>query len=173
MRASHDRRALIAFAAALVATVIGAARAQDYPNRKITFIVGFAPGGGIDTFARVLAQGLTEQVGYQIVIENRPGAASNIAARAVANAPPDGYTVLVTGNSLAINQTYYKNAGYSISELAPIAFSARDSMAIAVRAESSARTLGEFVAAAKKTPISFGFGGSSARIASEYVFKVL
>jgi tripartite-type tricarboxylate transporter receptor subunit TctC len=161
--------------AAIAMSFVARAPAQvaDYPNRKITFIVGFAPGGGIDTFARVLAQGLTEQVGYQIVIENRPGAASNIAARAVANAPPDGYTVLVTGNSLAINQTYYKNAGYSISELAPIAFSARDSMAIAVRAESSARTLGEFVAAAKKTPISFGFGGSSARIASEYVFKVL
>ena len=136
-------------------------------------MVGFAPGGGIDTFARVLAQGLTEQFDYQIVIENRPGAASNIAARAVANAAPDGYTFLVTGNSLAINQTYYKNPGYSISELAPIAFSARDSMAIAVSAGNPARTLNEFMAAAKSKPISFGFGGSSARIASEYVFKVL
>ncbi len=95
--------------------------AQDYPNEKITFMVGFAPGGGIDTIARVIAQGLTEQFGYQIVIENRPGAASNIAARAVANAAPDGYTLLVTGNSLAINQTYYKNPGYSTDELAPIA----------------------------------------------------
>ena len=121
----------------------------------------------------MLAQGLTEQFNYSIVIENRPGAASNIAARAVANASADGYTFLVTGNSLAINQTYYKNPGYTISELAPIAFSARDSLAIAVAAGNPARTLGEFLAAAKAKPISYGFGGSSARIASEYVFKVL
>lgn len=150
-----------------------AAQASDYPSRKITFMVGFAPGGGIDTFARILAQALTEQFNYPIVIENRPGAASNIAARAVAGAAPDGYTFLVTGNSLAINQTYYKNSGYSISELAPIAFSARDSMAIAVRADNPAHSLGEFMAAAKRKAISFGFGGSSARIGSEYVFKVL
>jgi tripartite-type tricarboxylate transporter receptor subunit TctC len=162
-----------ALALSLVLPSEAGAQAADYPNRKITFMVGFAPGGGIDTFARVLAQGLTEQFNYPIVIENRPGAASNIAARAVANAAPDGYTFLVTGNSLAINQTYYKNPGYSISELAPIAFSARDSMAIAVAAGHPARSLNEFMAEAKRKAISFGFGGSSARIASEYVFKVL
>jgi tripartite-type tricarboxylate transporter receptor subunit TctC len=134
-------------------------------------MVGFAPGGGIDTIARVISQALTEQFGYQIVIENRPGAASNIAARAVATAVPDGYTLLVTGNSLAINQTYYKNPGYSTDELAPIAFVARDSMALAVNASNPARTLSEFVELSKA--FSFGFGGSSARIGSEYVFKVL
>ncbi|MFL5042324.1 MAG: Bug family tripartite tricarboxylate transporter substrate binding protein, partial [Xanthobacteraceae bacterium] len=75
---------------------------SDYPNRKITFVVGFAPGGGVDTLARVIAQELTEQFGYQIVIENRPGAASNIAAKAVAGAAPDGTTFLFTGNSYAI-----------------------------------------------------------------------
>ncbi len=109
--------ATIAFSVSLVLPTQAGAQVSDYPNRKLTFIVGFAPGGGIDTIARVLAQGLTEQFGYQIVIENRPGAASNIAARAVANATPDGYTYLVTGNSLAINQTYYKNPGYTTSEL--------------------------------------------------------
>jgi tripartite-type tricarboxylate transporter receptor subunit TctC len=168
-------RWLAAGALALSVVLPGAAGAQvsDYPSRKISFMVGFAPGGGIDTFARVLAQGLTEQFNYSIVIENRPGAASNIAARAVANSAADGYTFLVTGNSLAINQTYYKNPGYTISELAPIAFSARDSLAIAVTADHPARTLGEFLTAAKAKPISYGFGGSSARIASEYVFKVL
>lgn len=165
----------LASVAVALAALAAAANAQvsDFPNRKITFMVGFAPGGGIDTFARIVAQGLTEQFGYQIVIENRPGAASNIAARAVANAVPDGTTYLVTGNSLAINQTYYKNPGYSISELAPIAFSARDAMAIAVKADHPAHNLTEFVAAARTKPVSFGFGGSSARIASEYVFKVL
>src|SRR5499427_5260784 len=163
MRAIHDRRVLIALAAALVAAVVGPARAQvtDYPNRKITFMVGFAPGGGIDTIARVISQGLTEQFGYQIVIENRPGAASNIAARAVANATPDGYTLLATGNSLAINQTYYKNPGYSIDELAAVAFVARDAMALAVNADNPARTLAEFIEASRAKSFSFGFGGSS------------
>src|SRR5215468_12276771 len=175
MRAIRDRRALLALTAMLAvgAMAAGPIGAQDYPNRKLTFMVGFAPGGGIDTIARVVAQGLTEQVGYQIVIENRPGAASNIAARAVASAAPDGYTLLVTGNSLAINQTYYKNPGYSTDELAPIAFVARDSMALAVNAGNPARTLAEFVERSKGKPFSFGFGGSSARIGSEYVFKVL
>jgi tripartite-type tricarboxylate transporter receptor subunit TctC len=174
MRKVHARRALIALAATLGlgAMTSSPAGAQDYPNRKLTFMVGFAPGGGIDTIARVVAQGITEQFGYQIVIENRPGAASNIAARAVATAAPDGYTLLVTGNSLAINQTYYKNPGYSTDELAPIAFVARDSMALAVNADNPARTLSEFVELSKGK-FSFGFGGSSARIGSEYVFKVL
>jgi tripartite-type tricarboxylate transporter receptor subunit TctC len=66
------------------------AQAPEYPSGKITFIVGFAPGGGIDTYARVIAQGLGERLGWSVVIENRPGAASNIAAKVVAAAPPDG-----------------------------------------------------------------------------------
>jgi tripartite-type tricarboxylate transporter receptor subunit TctC len=147
--------------------------ARDYPSRKITLMVGFAPGGGIDTIARVIGQALTDQFGYQIVVENRPGAASNIAARAVASSPADGYTLLVTGNSLAINQTYYKNPGYSIDELVPIAFVARDSMVLAVNANHPAKTLKEFVDLPGAKSFSFGFGGSSARIGSEYVFNVL
>src|SRR6266700_7417483 len=125
------------------------AQVSDYPKGRITFIVGFAPGGGIDTMARVVAQELTEQFGYQIVIENRPGAASNIAAKAVASAAPDGTTLLFTGNSFAINQTLYKNANYSTDELTPVAFAAVDSQALAVNADNPARTLAEFLAASK------------------------
>jgi tripartite-type tricarboxylate transporter receptor subunit TctC len=172
MRARH--RCAIAAISLLAATlVLGPAGADDFPNRKITFVVGFAPGGGIDTMARVVAQGITDQLGHQIVIENRPGAASNIAARAVASAPPDGYTLLATGNSIAINQTYYKNPGYSTDEVAAIAFAARDSMTLAVNANHPARTLAEFVALSKDKGISFGFGGSSARIGGEYIFNVV
>jgi tripartite-type tricarboxylate transporter receptor subunit TctC len=153
----------------------GPANAQvaDYPARKVTFIVGFAAGGGVDTMARIVAQGLTEQFGYQIVVENRPGAASNIAAKAVASAAPDGYTMLFTGNSLAINQTLYKNLNYSIDELRAVAIAAIDSHGLAVNAGSPYRTLAEFLAASHDKAFSFGFGGSSARIAAEYVFKVL
>jgi tripartite-type tricarboxylate transporter receptor subunit TctC len=149
------------------------AQSADYPNRTITFVVGFAPGGGIDTFARVIAHALTQQFGYQILIENRPGAASNIAAKAVAGAPPDGYTLLFTGNSYAINQTLYRNPGYATADLRPVAFAAIDSMALVVNGSHTAHSLPEFLAAAQGKPFSFGFGGSSARIASEYVLKVL
>src|SRR5258707_15362660 len=99
---------LAAAAIAMLATFPAApanAQAPNYPRRAITFIVGFAPGGGIDTFARVVAQELTEQAGFAVVIENRAGAASNISAKAMAGAAPDGYTLLFTGNSYALNQT--------------------------------------------------------------------
>jgi tripartite-type tricarboxylate transporter receptor subunit TctC len=145
----------------------------DYPARKVTFIVGFAPGGGVDTMARIVGQELAEQFGYQIVIENRPGAASNIAAKAVAIAPPDGYTFLFTGNSLAINQTLYKNPTYSIDELRAVAIAAIDSHGLAVNAGSPFRTLAQFLDASHEKAFTFGYGGSSARIAAEYVFKVL
>jgi tripartite-type tricarboxylate transporter receptor subunit TctC len=149
------------------------AQASDYPSRKITFMVGFAPGGGIDTFARVLAQELAEHAGYQIVIENRAGAGSNIAAKLVANASPDGHTLLVAGGSYAINQTLYKDPGYATADLVPVAFVALDSQALAVNADNPARTLAELLAAGKSKSLTFGFGGSAARIAAEYVFHVL
>jgi tripartite-type tricarboxylate transporter receptor subunit TctC len=149
------------------------AQAADYPARKVTFVVGFAAGGGVDTMARIVAQGLAEQFGYQIVIENRPGAASNIAARVVASAAPDGYTFLFSGNSLAINQTLYKNLTYSIDELRAVAIAAIDSHGLAVNADRPFRTLAEFLDASHDKAFNIGFGGSSARIVAEYVFKVL
>ncbi len=149
------------------------AQGADYPSRKLTFVVGFAPGGGIDTMARIVAQGLGDRFGYQIVVENRPGAASNIAARAVASAPADGYTFLFTGNSLAINQTFYKNLTYSIDELRPVAMAAIDSHALAINAGRPSRTLKEFLDASRGESFTFGYGGSSAHIIAEYVLKVL
>jgi tripartite-type tricarboxylate transporter receptor subunit TctC len=164
---------------ALLATSVAArcepalAQTSDYPSRKITFIVGFAPGGGIDVFARSVAQALSEQFGYQMVVENRPGAASNIAAKIVASAPPDGYTLLVTGNSFAINQTLSKDLTYSVDELRAVAFPVRESQALTVNADSSARTLADFLAMAKQKPVSTAVGGSSAHIVADYVLKVM
>src|SRR5258708_27691896 len=134
------------------------AQAAGYPARKVTFVVGFAAGGGVDTMARVVAQELTQQFGYQIVIENRPGAASNIAAKAVASAAPDGYTMLFTGNSLAINQTFYKNLNYSIDELRPVAIAAIDSQGLAINAGRPFRTLAEFLDASRDQAFTFGHG---------------
>jgi tripartite-type tricarboxylate transporter receptor subunit TctC len=150
-----------------------AAQAQDYPSKKITMVVGFAPGGGVDTLARVVAQELADQAGFQIVIDNRPGAGSNIAARMVATAAPDGYTLLFTGNSYAINQTIYKDPGYQTSDLRAVAFAAIDSQALVVSADHPARTLNEFLDQAKQKPPNFGFGGSSSRLVIDYVVRVL
>jgi tripartite-type tricarboxylate transporter receptor subunit TctC len=166
------RHAFVGVGLVMAAQFAGAAHAQTEIPRKITFLVGFAPGGGVDTFARVIAQELSEQFGYQIVIENRPGAASNIAAKAVAAAAPDGTTYLFTGNSFAINQTLYRNPGYATDELRPVAIAAIDSQALVVRTNHPARDLAEFLAGAKDKTFSFGFGGSSARIVAEYVLKV-
>ena len=173
MRRSHLARLAFAGLVLLACALAPPARAQEFPSRKITFMVGFAPGGGIDTFARVIAQALGEHFGWQIVVENRAGAASNIAAKLVASVAPDGYTLLFTGNSYAINQTLYKHPGYATEDLAPVAFVALDSQAFAVNADNPARSLKELLAAGQSKPFNFGFGGSSARIAAEYVFHVL
>jgi tripartite-type tricarboxylate transporter receptor subunit TctC len=168
-------RKVFSIAAALSAlSCVAPALAQsaDYPSKKITFVVGFAPGGGIDVFARSVAQELTEQFGYQIVVENRPGAASNIAAKVVATSAPDGYTFLVTGNSFAINQTMSKDLTYATDDLRAVAFPARDSHALAVNADSSAQTLAQFIAMAKDKPVSAAVGGSSSHIIADYVLKV-
>jgi tripartite-type tricarboxylate transporter receptor subunit TctC len=175
LRAASRRNVLLALAATVaLGRLPRPARAQqDYPARKVTFIVGFAAGGGVDTMARIVAQALAEQFGYQIVVENRPGAASNIAAKAVAGAAPDGYTYLFSGNSLAINQTLYKNLSYSIDELRAVAIAAIDSHGLAINANRPFHTLAEFLDVAHDQAFTFGYGGSSARIAAEYVFKVL
>jgi tripartite-type tricarboxylate transporter receptor subunit TctC len=160
-------------AAALALACTNPAAAQNAPPQKLTIVVGFAPGGGVDTLARVVAQELNDHFGYQVVVENRPGAGSNLAARAVASATPDGATMLFTGNSYAINQTLYRNPGYATADLRPVVFAALDSQALVVVANNPAKTLGDFVAAAKVKPPTFGFGGSSSRIIAEYVLKVM
>ncbi len=177
---SHSRcawRATAVFAAlflsALPCVLATPAEAAGYPDRRITFVVGFAPGGGIDTFARVLAQSLSAKFGWQIVVENRAGAASNIAARFVADAPADGYTLLVAGGSYAINQTLYRNPGYATADIAPVAFVALDSQSFAVNADNPARTLKEFLDAGARKPFNYGYGGSTARIVADYLFRVL
>ena len=166
------RRALLTLLGSLVPAKAWA-QPGDALGKKITMIVGFAPGGGVDVLARVVAQELNDHAGYQVVIENRPGAGSNIAAKIVAGAAPDGATLLFTGNSYAINQTIYRNPGYATADLRPVAIAALDSQGLAVNAANPAKTLADFVKAAKDKPPSFGFGGSSSRIIAEYVLKVM
>src|SRR5262249_28253352 len=98
------------------------ARAQAYPTRPVRIIVGYAAGGSNDIVARLMGQWLSERLGQQFVIENRPGAGSNIAAEAVARAPPDGYTLLLVNPANAINATLYEKLNFNfIRDIAPVA----------------------------------------------------
>jgi tripartite-type tricarboxylate transporter receptor subunit TctC len=112
----------IAAGAAALPAVSRIARAQAYPTRPVRIVVGYAPGGGNDIFGRLIGQWLSERLGQSFVIENRPGAASNIATAAVVNAPPDGYTLLLVTVSNTINATLYDKLSFNFSrDIVPVA----------------------------------------------------
>src|SRR5215468_8693260 len=112
----------LAAGAAALPVLLRVARAQAYPTRPVRIIVGFAPGGATDIMARLMGQWLSERLGQQFIVENRPGAASNVAAEAVVNAPPDGYTLLVATSVNAINATVYDKLNFNlIRDIAPVA----------------------------------------------------
>src|SRR5262245_52935595 len=112
----------LAAAAAVLSAMSRITWAQAYPSRPMRWIVGFPPGGGADTVARIIAPWLSERLGQQFVIENRPGAGSNIAAEAVVRAPPDGYTLLLVNPANAINATLYEKLNFNfIRDIAPVA----------------------------------------------------
>ena len=105
------------------------ARAQAYPTRPVRLIVGFAAGGAADIVARLMGQWLSERLGQPFVIENRPGAGSNIATEAVVRAPPDGYTLLLVASANAINATLYDKLNFNfIRDIAPVAGIIRDAL---------------------------------------------
>jgi tripartite-type tricarboxylate transporter receptor subunit TctC len=129
------------------------ARAQAYPTRPVRWIVGFAPGGGNDIVARLMGQWLSERFGQPFVIENRPGAGTNIATEAVVNALPDGYTLLLVGAPNAINATLYDNLSFNfIRDIAPIAGIVRVANVMVVHPSVPAKTVSELIAYAKTNP---------------------
>ncbi len=149
------------------------AAAQDYPAKPITFIVAFAAGGVADGIGRMIAQKLGETLKQTIVVENRGGAGGNLAARQVATAAPDGYTILVTTTALAINETLHRNKGFAANDLETVAIVASSPEAFAVGKASPSTSLAEFLAAAKGKTVNFGSAGvgSGSHIAAEYFFK--
>jgi tripartite-type tricarboxylate transporter receptor subunit TctC len=127
--------------------------AQAYPSRPVSLVAGFAPGGGVDITARLIGQWLSERLGQQFVIENRPGAAGNIATEAVARAPADGYTLLLVGSFNTINATLYDKLNYNfIRDIAPVASVMRYPYVMVVNPSVPAKSVPEFIAYAKANP---------------------
>jgi tripartite-type tricarboxylate transporter receptor subunit TctC len=154
------------------------ARAQTYPVKPVRIIVGFAAGGTTDIAARVIGQWLSERLGQPFLIENRPGASSNIATEAVVNAPPDGYTLLMVGSTNAVNATLYEKLlkFNFIRDITPAAGVMRFPQVIDVNPSVPVKTVPEFIAFAKANPgkLNMGSGGvgSPQHVAGE-LFKML
>jgi tripartite-type tricarboxylate transporter receptor subunit TctC len=147
------RRTLLQLAAGAALLPAWAARAQAYPARPVRIVVGFAAGGSTDTGARLIGQWLQERLGQPFVIENRPGAATNIATEAVVRAPADGYTLLMIGPSSAVNATLYDKLGFVfLRDIAPIAGIIRQPQVMLANPSLPARTVPELIAYAKDNP---------------------
>jgi tripartite-type tricarboxylate transporter receptor subunit TctC len=152
---------LAAGAAALLA-ILRCAWAQTYPSRPVRIIVGFAAGGPNDILARLIGQRLSERLGQPFIIENRPGAGSNIATETVVRAPPDGYTLLLVGSPNAINATLYDKLNFNfIRDIAPVASFMRGALVMVVHPSVPAKSVPEFIAYAKANPgkLFYGSGG--------------
>jgi tripartite-type tricarboxylate transporter receptor subunit TctC len=167
---------LTAGAAALPA-VTRIARAQAYPARPVRLLVGFPPGGSADIFARLIAQWLSERFGQSFIIENRPGAGTNIAAEAIVRAPPDGYMLFLVGSVNAINATLYDKLNFDfIRDIASVAGTVRIAGVFVVNPSVPASTVPEFIAYAKANPgkvnMASSGNGTSGHVAGE-LFKMM
>jgi len=152
----------------------GVAFSQPYPGRPVRMLVGFPPGGGTDIMARLLAPKLSESLGQQFVVENRPGATTNIASAMVATAAPDGYTLLFTTSALAINMSLYKNLTFdALRDFAPVSVFAESPNLLVAHASAGA-SVKELLAQAKARPGAMNYSsagaGTSQHLAGE-LFK--
>jgi len=163
--------------AAALPTISRVARAQAYPTRPVRWIVGFAPGGSSDIHARLIAQWLSERLGQQFIIENRPGGGTNIALQAAVNSQPDGYTLVSITSSNASNATLYESLPFDLQrDLIPIAALSRGALVLEVNPLVPIKTLAEFISyskanAGKINVASFGVGTTS-HLAGE-LFKAM
>jgi len=158
-------------------TIARHALADVYPSRPVRLLSGFAPAGGNDIIARLMGQWLTERLGQTFVIENRPGAGTNIAAEVVINSPPDGYTLFVTNLSNAINATLYEKLNFNfMRDMLPVASIAQAPAVFAISSSVPAKTVAEFIGHAKANPGRMNMGsagvGSTGHLAGE-LFKMM
>ena len=160
----------------LLAAFAAGAAAQSYPSRPVRVLVGFTPGGGTDILARFLTPRLAEYLGQPFIVENRPGATTNVATEMVAKAPPDGYTLLFTTSALAINASLYKNLKYNaLKDLAPISVLAESPNLLVAGPGVAAKDIPELLALARARPGALNYSsagaGTSQHIAAE-MFKL-
>jgi tripartite-type tricarboxylate transporter receptor subunit TctC len=178
MKLPHRRQFLhLAAGAAALPGVSRVARAQAYPTRPVRLILTTTPGGPADLVARPMGQWLSERLGQPVIIENRPGAGSNVGTEAVVRAAPDGYTLLLVATGNASNATLYENLNFDfIRDIAPVASLIRGPFVMVVNAAFPAKTIPEFIAYAKANPgkINFASGGTGfASHLSGELFKMM
>jgi len=162
----------LAVGGAAIPLVAQGARAQTYPTRPVHIVVGFAPGGSTDIAARLIGQWLSERLGQSFVIENRPGAGTNLAVEAVVRAPPDGYTLLLASSANTINATLYQKLNFNfIRDITPVASITRQPQMMLANPSFPAKTFLESVAYAKANPgkitIASAGNGSISHLAGE------
>jgi tripartite-type tricarboxylate transporter receptor subunit TctC len=167
----------LAAGAVVLPAVSRFAWAQTYPTRPVHIIVGFAAGGSVDISARLIGQWLSERLGQPFVVENRPGAGSNVGTEAVVRAPTDGYTLLLVAPANANNATLYDNLSFNfIRDIAPVAGVIRLPDVMVVHPSASVKTVPEFIAYAKANPGKVNMAsagiGTSAHVAGE-LFKMM
>jgi tripartite-type tricarboxylate transporter receptor subunit TctC len=150
---TRRRLVVVAGAAAALPAALRIASAQTYPARPVRLIVGFPAGGAADITARLIGQWLSESLGQQFVVENRPGAGTNIGTEAVVRAAPDGYTLLLVSVANTVNATLYEKLNFNFSrDVAPVAGIIRGPLVMEVHPSVPARTVPEFIAFAKSNP---------------------
>jgi tripartite-type tricarboxylate transporter receptor subunit TctC len=156
---------------------IGQAFALDYPTRPVRWVVTYPPGGGTDITARIVGQWLSERLGQQFIIENKPGAGNNIGTDSVVNAPPDGYTLILVNPANAINATLYSKLSFNfLRDIAPVAGIMRVPNVMEVNPSVPAKTVAEFIAYAKANPGKINWAssgnGTSVHLSGE-LFKIM
>ena len=177
MQLPRRRILQLAAGAAVLPALSGAATAQSYPSRPVRLLVGYAAGSVNDICARLTGQWLSERLGQQFIIENKPGAGNNIATEAVINSPPDGYTVLLVNPANAINATLYRKLSFNfMRDMLPVAGLMRVPNVMEVNPSVPVKTVAEFIVYAKANPGKINWAssgnGTSVHLSGE-LFKVM
>jgi len=163
-------KTLISTILVIASVLASVATAQSWPTRPVSIIVGFPAGAGIDLFARLLAEGLRERTGQSFIVENRPGAGSNLAALAVARAAPDGYTMLYAANALSANVHLFRNAGYDpVRDFTPVTTFLENGWMLLAYSGLPVSNVAELSSYLKSRPgkLAYGTSGASGLIAAE------
>ena len=162
--------------AAFSSSLVLSQTAANYPNKPVKMVVGYAPGGAVDVVARTLGQSLAAQLGQSFIVENKPGAGTNIAVKSVITAEPDGYTLMMAANALAANMALYQPMPFDAEkELTAVSLVGRVPVVIAANPNVPYTTVAQLIAAAKAKPGQIAFAspgnGSTPHMAIEFFAK--